>query len=193
MISSDADDGPLGTILGCANCFYHFGQTYCNLKRQNAERARRILTARGGEHRFVDRVLEDLQALDGGSKGSEEDVDDDNNETVDDNDDSDAVADDSEMTPTPGVPPKGITEAEPGRPYNMWPGEWRCPTVFSGWWTDDFVSDESGQLMALSGALLPVGYQLDTTYPGRPWVCPVRDCRKAHCKRSDLGFHFSVC
>ncbi|KAL2018233.1 hypothetical protein VTK56DRAFT_1140 [Thermocarpiscus australiensis] len=71
----------------------------------------------------------------------------------------------------PGGVPTAITEAEPGRPYTMWP-------------------DENGQLVSLSGALLPAGYQLDTTIPGRPWVCPVRTCRKAFGKRSDLGFHF---
>ena len=53
--------------------------------------------------------------------------------------------------------------------------------------------DESGQLATTFGALLPIGYQLDTTIPDRPWACPVRTCRKAHCKRSDLGYHFQVC
>ena len=58
--------------------------------------------------------------------------------------------------------------------------------------TDESVLDSTGQLVSLSGALLPAGYQLDTTYSSRPWVCPVRTCRKAHCKMHDLGFHFQV-
>ncbi|KAL2164932.1 hypothetical protein VTH06DRAFT_228 [Thermothelomyces fergusii] len=49
--------------------------------------------------------------------------------------------------------PIGIVEAEPGRPYTMWP-------------------DENGELASTHGSLLPAGYQLDSTYPGRPWVCP---------------------
>ncbi|KAJ4289478.1 hypothetical protein N0V88_006960 [Collariella sp. IMI 366227] len=53
-------------------------------------------------------------------------------------------------------PPTAIEEAEPGRPYTMW----------------------------------PAGYTLDTTISGRPWVCPVRTCRRAFIKKSDLGFHF---
>jgi hypothetical protein len=47
--------------------------------------------------------------------------------------------------------------------------------------------------MHLYGALLPSGYQLDDTIPGRPWVCPVRTCRKAFRARVPLGFHFEVC
>ncbi|AEO60865.1 hypothetical protein MYCTH_2310549 [Thermothelomyces thermophilus ATCC 42464] len=85
-----------------------------------------------------------------------------------------AIEESQEATPitTNGVP-TNIAEAEPGRPYTMWP-------------------DENGELVPTYGSLLPAGYQLDNTIPGRPWVCPVRTCRTSHCKRSDLGFHFMV-
>ncbi|KAL2258114.1 hypothetical protein VTK26DRAFT_8704 [Humicola hyalothermophila] len=67
--------------------------------------------------------------------------------------------------------PTILETTESGRPYNMWP-------------------DANGELMRLFGALLPTGYQLDETISGRPWVCPVRTCRQAYKKASDLGFHF---
>jgi len=72
---------------------------------------------------------------------------------------------------TPKVSSIEVAEPESGRLYTMWP-------------------DTTGQFTPLCGALLPSGYQLDTTYPGRAWVCPVRTCRKACVKRQDLGFHF---
>jgi hypothetical protein len=112
--------------------------------------------------------------------------------------DANAVDDEKVDGSTAGTPmmPRGvsmnITEAEPGREYTMWPGEGdgqvlRTPALTCS------VPDENGQLAPTSGALLPAGYQLDATIPGRPWVCPVRTCRKALCKRTDLGFHFQVC
>ncbi|KAH6843364.1 hypothetical protein B0I37DRAFT_216685 [Chaetomium sp. MPI-CAGE-AT-0009] len=61
--------------------------------------------------------------------------------------------------------------ATEGRPY----GEW---------W------DESGELVNMAGALIPEGYQLDDTFPDRPWVCPVRSCRSACKFRTNLGYHF---
>ncbi|KAK3339161.1 hypothetical protein B0H65DRAFT_432340 [Neurospora tetraspora] len=47
MICSKAADRPLANIFSCANCFYHFGQTYCSHKSWGAERSQRILRTRG--------------------------------------------------------------------------------------------------------------------------------------------------
>lgn len=58
--------------------------------------------------------------------------------------------------------------------------------------TDTKVLDGNGMLIQLWGALIPTGYQLDKTIPNRPWVCPVRTCRKAFAKPNDFGFHFEV-
>ncbi|KAK4118806.1 hypothetical protein N657DRAFT_659378 [Parathielavia appendiculata] len=49
--------------------------------------------------------------------------------------------------------------ADPDRPYNMW-------------------RENDGTLVPMRGALLPDGYKHDTTIPGRPWICPVRSCRR---------------
>ncbi|KAK4098319.1 hypothetical protein N658DRAFT_499560 [Parathielavia hyrcaniae] len=163
MMSSKAHSGPLRSILSCANCFYHFRQTYCSHKPRGAERADQILRAR------VDGIppgesSDDALVEEGGRHSDLE------------HQDSNAIAwkaDDS-AAKTPGTKrkaPAAISEAEPGRLYTMWP-------------------DENGELTTTYGALLPVGYKLDTTIPGRPWICPVRTCRKVFCKRGDLGFHF---
>ncbi|KAK3941389.1 hypothetical protein QBC46DRAFT_258636 [Diplogelasinospora grovesii] len=63
--------------------------------------------------------------------------------------------------------------ANPDRPYNMWP-------------------DKSGALNSLWGALLPDGYELDTSTADRPWICPVRSCRCLLRTRQDLGHHFKI-
>ncbi|KAH6640244.1 hypothetical protein F5144DRAFT_88768 [Chaetomium tenue] len=55
---------------------------------------------------------------------------------------------------------------------------------YQEWW------DESGQLVNMAGALVPEGYELDDTFPDRPWVCPVRSCRSACKFRKSLGYHF---
>ncbi|KAK3952870.1 hypothetical protein QBC32DRAFT_259265 [Pseudoneurospora amorphoporcata] len=42
------------------------------------------------------------------------------------------------------------------------------------------------------GALIPEGYELDKTWPGRPWICPIRSCRVV-CKTTwTLGSHFAM-
>ncbi|KAK4126455.1 hypothetical protein N657DRAFT_615213 [Parathielavia appendiculata] len=163
MVSAKANSGPLRNILSCANCFYHFRQTYCSHKLWGAERADRILTARADGIPLGD-LHDDALVEEEERHGSLE------------HDDSHAIAwnGDKSRAETPGTAgnaPAAISEAEPGRLYTMWP-------------------DENGELTPTFGALLPAGYQLDTTIPGRPWVCPVRSCRKALCKRGDLGFHF---
>lgn len=56
MISSKADNRPLANIVSCANCFYHFGQTYCSHKSWGVERSRRILRTRG-------KTTDEIQAL----------------------------------------------------------------------------------------------------------------------------------
>ncbi|KHE78325.1 hypothetical protein GE21DRAFT_1223672 [Neurospora crassa] len=41
------------------------------------------------------------------------------------------------------------------------------------------------------GAMIPEGYKLDKTWPGRPWICPIRSCRVV-CKNTwSLGLHFT--
>ena len=40
--------------------------------------------------------------------------------------------------------------------------------------------------------MLPDGYEHDTTVPGRPWICPVRSCRRLFKTPLDFGNHFKV-
>ncbi|KAK3332788.1 hypothetical protein B0T19DRAFT_352626, partial [Cercophora scortea] len=61
--------------------------------------------------------------------------------------------------------------ANPDRPYNMWP-------------------DDKGVLRNTPGILLPDRYELDNTMPDRPWICPVRSCRRLYAGRGVLGYHF---
>ncbi|KAK3693248.1 hypothetical protein B0T22DRAFT_449282 [Podospora appendiculata] len=61
--------------------------------------------------------------------------------------------------------------ANSDRPYNMWP-------------------DDTGVLRSTPGILIPDGYELDNTMPDRPWICPVRNCRRLYAGRGFLGYHF---
>ncbi|KAK4096074.1 hypothetical protein N658DRAFT_56629 [Parathielavia hyrcaniae] len=64
--------------------------------------------------------------------------------------------------------------AADGRPYKEW-------------W------NENGELISMTGALIPEGYQLSPdSVPGRPWVCPVRSCRIACKFKKSLGYHFMI-
>ncbi|KAK4188726.1 hypothetical protein QBC35DRAFT_381944, partial [Podospora australis] len=58
-----------------------------------------------------------------------------------------------------------------GRPYKEW-------------------TDAHGNDYVFQHLLVPPGYKLDSTVPGRPWVCPIRTCRKAVPKSKDLNCHF---
>ncbi|KAK3324038.1 hypothetical protein B0T19DRAFT_427561 [Cercophora scortea] len=169
MIAETAHPGPLNSIFACANCFYHYGQTYCSHKGWGAKRARRITSTRaqGGSRQSMDfsigdATLQETSRLEGTVDGGESD-----------NQAGTPQAAQFEFRISPMGEEDSIQVAEPdtGRPYSMWP-------------------DQFGQLVSMSGALIPAGYKLDTTYPDRPWICPVRTCRRAFYKRQDLGFHF---
>ncbi|GAB1315463.1 hypothetical protein MFIFM68171_05673 [Madurella fahalii] len=58
---------------------------------------------------------------------------------------------------------------------------------YGEWW------DSNGKMVNMAGALVPEGYQLDTTFPDRPWICPIRSCRAACKLRYSLGWHFTNC
>jgi hypothetical protein len=134
MISSKAKNGPLGAIFACANCFYHFGQTNCTHKHWGADRASRILKSRGEggpPYDALDEALDEILEEEQSDEGSVEHED---TNAVDD-DNMDYTMDDSNAGPpllTPGEVPAGITEAEPGRPYTMWPGETGAQRVEDG-------------------------------------------------------------
>jgi len=46
MVAREAHPFPLKKVFGCANCFYHYGQTYCSHKHWGASRAEEILQKR---------------------------------------------------------------------------------------------------------------------------------------------------
>ena len=46
MISSGAQYPPLRRVFACANCFYHYGQTFCSHKDWGMKRAKKILRER---------------------------------------------------------------------------------------------------------------------------------------------------
>ncbi|KAK3687743.1 hypothetical protein B0T22DRAFT_138109 [Podospora appendiculata] len=169
MIAKTAHPGPLNSIFACANCFYHYGQTYCSHKGWGAERARQITRTwtQGGSRQSIDFSIDDASFQEPSALAG-----------TNDGDDSDyqegppqATQSDFQISPMGDGDSIEVAEPDTGRPYTMWP-------------------DESGQLAPMNGALIPAGYKLDTTHPDRPWICPVRTCRRAFLKRQDLGFHF---
>jgi hypothetical protein len=120
MISTKAEADPLGAILSCANCFYHFNQTYCSHRRWGKERGARILDSRARGEPFDD-LLEGLRVEEGEDVGAEEHGD---TIAIEDDDMEYTMDGSTAGTPvTPGGVPTGISEAESGRLYGMWPGE----------------------------------------------------------------------
>ncbi|KAK4149529.1 hypothetical protein C8A00DRAFT_46879 [Chaetomidium leptoderma] len=75
---------------------------------------------------------------------------------------------DSESDIMDVVPDNGLEFATEGRPYREW-------------W------NSAGKLVSMMGALIPEGYELDDTFPGRPWICPIRSCRCMTHKSCDLN------
>jgi hypothetical protein len=192
MISTKAHSDPLKTIFGCSNCFYHYRQTYCTNKEWGATRAKEILQGRRGHSRPKVKPPASEEGIRGDDK-LEQEVKIQDMSTIDDDNMEHYMNDSTADTPpTSGSAPTSIREAEPGRPYTMWPGKNEALSSKHPTGTNKLHLDDTGCLATMSGALLPIGYQLDRTIPRRPWVCPVRTCRKAFGKRSDLGFHFPV-
>ncbi|KAM7208340.1 hypothetical protein V8F20_001318 [Naviculisporaceae sp. PSN 640] len=83
---------------------------------------------------------------------------------------SSPVASRVEENPSSG---EDLTMANPHRRYDQWP-------------------DKHGNLKAAYGALLPDGYVNSTAVPERPWICPIRSCRRVYKRLHELGYHFSV-
>ncbi len=94
------------------------------MKQWGAERARPILATRR-EHDPLDDLPDEMAAEDDEDEGSVESQEGDANA----NDDEIMDHSISETPPILGDIPAEIVEAEPGRPYTMWPGEW-CASVF---------------------------------------------------------------
>ncbi|KAK3349825.1 hypothetical protein B0T25DRAFT_549026 [Lasiosphaeria hispida] len=58
----------------------------------------------------------------------------------------------------------------------------------------DELSHEStarGPFMALADIQMPQKYQPDTSYGGRPWICPIRSCRLLYGKKASLAYHLN--
>ncbi|KAK4448009.1 hypothetical protein QBC34DRAFT_301814 [Podospora aff. communis PSN243] len=168
MIAREAHTDPLRTIISCANCFYHYNQTYCSHKYWASERAQSLLVERYKADPMLRQAFEIA-----------EDADMDNTQDVITPQDEDALPPGGSSTQTPieqsSTEHTPIETAENGRRYDMWPGKF---------------FDNTGALMSTSGALLPAGYQLDSRNSQNPWICPIRTCRRPCAKLGDLGLHF---
>lgn len=125
MISANAPNGPQQAIISCGNCFYHFGQTYCTNKALGYERARQAIRASLTEAKPAE--------LDQSSDSSEAELETESDsdagifvtpDAVKDEDDVGGADDSTAATSlTHNNVSTAITEAEPGRPYTMWPGK----------------------------------------------------------------------
>ncbi|KAK4161023.1 hypothetical protein QBC43DRAFT_218608 [Cladorrhinum sp. PSN259] len=171
MLSSKAPIGPLTHIFACANCFYHFGQTYCSHKVWGEKRSKQIVAARKAGTNFVEPPLTtetDTIAV------TDEDIkmgDDDAGLALNEGEVSHSIGGSSLGNEQVKIP-AGLEFAEPGRRYDMWP-------------------DDNGALTRLVDVLLPAGYQLDNSDPLRPWACPVDVCmRRTFLRLQDFSIHF---
>lgn len=142
MISSGAQYPPLQRVFACANCFYHYGQTFCSHKAWGLKRANKILQERKAwgtldtvgfpspESGHNDTRGDDTEMLGPSSYEEQEaeasgvqhgDAGGDGGDEQDEKDDKDG----GRAKEVSGTPPPDfsiIQDAEPGRPYNMWPG-----------------------------------------------------------------------
>jgi len=127
-----AHSGALSSIISCANCFYHYGQTYCSHKSWASERAQRVLQTRPG-----------LSAPPPPQAGIEEHLDQPDVSMIDENfpvgeplspdvnvnrnhnhrqEPLHNALDETPSSDNPTIPPH-YKMAEPNRRYDMWPTE----------------------------------------------------------------------
>ncbi|KAK0744934.1 hypothetical protein B0T21DRAFT_345056 [Apiosordaria backusii] len=168
MISPQAPKDIIRNVVGCANCFYHFNQTYCTLKDWGTERARKLLyNGKSPNWEY------------GNSEWDAEPTMFDVTEHVD----SSLMDGDAQTTSAPAVSAigkallstpsvsDGFELAERGRKYTEW-------------------SDGSAAPQSLCGALIPAGYTMRSVPRRKPFPCPVRRCEMECIRTKDLGFHF---
>lgn len=111
--------------------------------------------------------------------------------------DSTATDDDESANPSKASAPgesRRLDMANPDRPYHMWRGKQSHLCTSPGCFLPlTITADESGTLIPLKNVLIPDGYKHDTTISDRPWICPVRSCRRLFKAPVDFGNHFKVC
>ena len=132
MISSEAHPIPLRSIHACANCFYHYGQTYCSHKEWGAQRNNDIFKQR--MTKFINSSKQARSLVPGFASGTTSTPTPDRMSEVETSGSEMPPILDDQDTPEfqqPETNDKADSEdlgrrriimAEPGRPYDMWPG-----------------------------------------------------------------------
>lgn len=120
VISRKANEGPIRSIISCANCLYHAGQRDCTHRQWGRKRAAELLKSRGSSG-HIGKPYDEI-----------EDEEQSQNDSADDEEDTNGE-DDQDMGPIKKDTRKEkfilddvsncIVDAEPGRPYTMWPGK----------------------------------------------------------------------
>ncbi|KAL2193456.1 hypothetical protein P885DRAFT_45425 [Corynascus similis CBS 632.67] len=129
VISRKANEGPIRSIISCANCLYHAGQKDCTHRQWGRKRAAELLKSRGSSG-HIGKPYDEI-----------EDEEQSQNDSADDEEDTNGE-DDQDMGPIKKDTRKEkfilddvsncIVDAEPGRPYTMWPAGYQLDTTIPG-------------------------------------------------------------
>ncbi|KUI67543.1 hypothetical protein VM1G_03615 [Cytospora mali] len=169
MISPDASEESKASILGCANCYYHSGQSLCSLKNDLQYRRERGSRESQQDQSYNLKLLSDKAA---GRVATSTTAQPQASLAKSPNPTLSAMP--STSSPMKLFEPSEINNIEMAshdRTYKVFPGK-------------------DGELKQMHGALIPDKYDLDRSVPGYPWICPVRSCRLVHEGRINLGAHF---
>ncbi|KAK4248291.1 hypothetical protein C7999DRAFT_13707 [Corynascus novoguineensis] len=130
VISRKANEGPIRSIISCANCFYHCGQKDCTHKQWGRKRAAELLKSRGSSG-HIDKLYDEIEDEEQSQNDSADDEEDTNGE---DDKDMGPIKEDTreeKFIVLDGVS-NSIVDAEPGRPYTMWPAGYQLDTTIPG-------------------------------------------------------------
>lgn len=170
LISPQASQESRDHVLSCANCYYHSGQSMCSHCTDAVSR-RRDRRERLTHKKMIYNVKVLSDRARGAIKPPKLGQQQQTSQTTGDNPLEDPVEPNVRVFQPSDI--LSLEMASEDRAYKVIRGEDR-----------EFVS--------MCGALIPEGYDLDRSVPGRPWVCPVRSCRAVFKKIAGLGSHFSV-
>ncbi|KAK7747851.1 hypothetical protein SLS53_001100 [Cytospora paraplurivora] len=165
MISPAASEEAKASVLACANCYYHCGQSQCSNNPENRRSRDSQLKKSYNLKLLSDKAAGRVAAT-----------------TTSESRESSTKL----RTPVPSATPSHqhhLKVLEPSEINNIeMASESRTYKVIHG---------KDGEMIQMHGALIPEKYDLDRTIPGYPWICPVRSCRMVFKRITNLGGHFA--
>lgn len=166
MISPAASEEARASVLACANCYYHCGQSQCSNNPENRRSRDSQLKKSYNLKLLSDKAAGRVAAT--------------------------TTSVPRESSTKLRIPVPSATPSLQHHLKVLEPSEINNIEMASESRTYKVIHGKDGEMIQMHGALIPEHYDLDRTVPGYPWICPIRSCRMVFKRITNLGGHFAV-